>query len=206
MTPEHPWLAALLDFMMRPLAPARRLVVPEARGVVLEIGVGTGLNLELYDARRVARLIAIEPDPHMLRRAQPRVAALPFPATLVQADAERLPFPPASFDTVVITFTLCTIPHPAPALVEVRRVLRPEGRALVLEHTRSPQPALASVQDLLTPLWRQLAGGCHLNRPAVDLLRESGLEPHDVQPVWRERWTLLPVYRLVARAAEGRVR
>jgi ubiquinone/menaquinone biosynthesis C-methylase UbiE len=198
VTPEHPWLAALLDVMMRPLEPARRLVVPEAHGIVLEIGVGTGLNLEFYDAQRVERLVAIEPDPHMLRRARPRVAALPFPATLVQADAERLPFSPATFDTIVITFTLCTIPHPARALAEIRRAIRPGGHVLVLEHTRSPQPTLATIQDAVTPLWRRIAGGCHLNRPAVDLLRESGFEPRDVTPIWRERWTLLPVYRTVA--------
>lgn len=184
--------------MMRPLAPARRLVVPEAHGAVLEIGVGTGLNLDLYDPKRVTRLVGIEPDPHMLRRAHPRVAGLGFPAMLVQGDAEGLPFPPASFDTVVVTFTLCTIPHPAAALTEVRRVLRPQGCALLVEHTRSPQPALAGVQDAVTPLWRRFAGGCHLNRPALDLVRESGLDVRDVSPVWRERWTLLPVYRAVA--------
>lgn len=198
MTPEHPWLAAVLDLAMQSLAPARLLVVPEARGDVLEIGVGTGLNLDLYDPRRVTRLAAIEPDPHMLRRARPRAAALAFPVALLQADAERLPFGPASFDTVVVTFTLCTVPHPAAALAEVRRVLRPQGRALLLEHTRSRQPALAGVQDAVTPLWQRLMGGCHLNRPAVDLVRESGLELREVLPVWRERWTLLPVYRAVA--------
>lgn len=198
MPPEHPWLAALLDVMMRPLAPARRLVVPEAQGAVLEIGVGTGLNLEVYDPRRVTRLVGIEPDPHMLRRARPRVAALAFPSTLVQADAERLPFPSDSFDTVVVTFTLCTIPHPAAALIEIRRVLRPQGRALLLEHTRSPQPTMAGLQDAITPVWRHFSGGCHLNRPAMDLARESGLDVHDVHPVGRDRWTLLPVYSAIA--------
>jgi ubiquinone/menaquinone biosynthesis C-methylase UbiE len=198
VAPEHPWLAALLDLAMQPLAPARDLVVPGARGNVLEIGVGTGLNLERYDPRRVTRLTAIEPDPHMLRRALPRTAGLGFPAALIQADAERLPFEAASFDTVVVTFTLCTIPHPEVALAEIRRVLRPQGRALVLEHTRSSQTVLAGVQDAVTPLWQWLMGGCHLNRHAVDLVRESGLEVREVLPVWRERWTLLPVYRAVA--------
>jgi ubiquinone/menaquinone biosynthesis C-methylase UbiE len=194
----HPWLAAILDVAMRPLAPARQLVVPRAEGEVLEVGVGTGLNFELYDARRVRRLTGIEPDLHMLRRALPRAGALRLAASLVVADAERLPFAAASFDTVVVTFTLCTIPDPAAALAEIRRVLRPAGQVLVLEHTRSVQHGLARVQDAVTPLWRRLAGGCHLNRPAVELVRASGLELREVEAVWRERWTLQPVYRALA--------
>jgi ubiquinone/menaquinone biosynthesis C-methylase UbiE len=198
VTPEHPWVAALLDVAMRSLAPARDLVVPHAAGEVLEVGIGTGLNLPRYDARRVTRLVGVEPDPHMLRRARPRAAALPFAVALVGAEAERLPFPSASFDAVIVTFTLCTIPDPSAALAEIGRVLRPEGRALVLEHSRSAQPALARLQDAVTPLWRRLMGGCHLNRPAVELVRESGLEVREVETVWRERWTLLPVYRTLA--------
>lgn len=192
----HPWLAAMLDWAMRPLYPARRLVVPEARGRVLEVGVGTGLNLGLYGD--VTELIAVDPDPHMLARAEPRAAALPFPAHLHRAGAERLPCDDASIDTAVATFVLCTIPDPASALREIRRVLRPGGRLLFVEHARSPQPSLAAVQDALTPLWKRIGGGCHLNRPAVDLVRASGLRLETSMAVWRDRWTLMPVYRGVA--------
>jgi ubiquinone/menaquinone biosynthesis C-methylase UbiE len=195
--PEHPWLAAALDVVMRPLYPARETVVPEATGAVLEIGVGTGLNFGLY--RGIDELVGIEPDRHMLARARLRAPGLAFPVELYQAGAERMPFPDARFDTAVVTFTLCTIPDPVAALAELRRVLRPGGRLLFVEHTRSSQPVLAGVQDLLTPLWKRIGGGCHLNRPALDLVRQQGFSVADVAPVWRERWTLMPIYRATAR-------
>jgi len=196
MAEGHPWLARTLDWMMRPLYPARRLVVPEARGRVLEVGVGTGLNFSLYGA--IDELHGIDPDPFMIERAAPRARVLPFPAELHQTGAERMPFPEAHFDTAVITFTLCTIPDPEAALAEVKRVLKPTGRLLLVEHTRSVQPSLARAQDLLTPLWKKIGGGCHLNRRAVDLVRSAGFEIRACEPVWGERWTLLPVYRATA--------
>ncbi len=199
MTDGHPWLARTLDFVMRPLYPARRLVVPEATGRVLEIGVGTGLNFGLY--RDVDALVGVDPDPFMLERARPRAAELPFPAELHQTGAERLPFVDASFDTVVITFTLCTIPDPDAALVEARRVLKPGGRLLFVEHTRSIQPMARVLQDALTPLWKRLAGGCHMNRPALAMVERAGFRLRHTEPVWGERWTLLPVYRGVAERA-----
>lgn len=190
----HPWLAKTLDWVMRPLYPARRFVVPEASGRVLEVGVGTGLNFELYTGA-VTELIGVDPDPFMLERARPRAAELPFKATLHQAGAEQMPIDTDSVDTAVVTFTLCTIPDPVAALAEVRRVLKPAGRMLFVEHTRSHQGLMAGLQDVLTPLWKQIGGGCHLNRPAVEMIRESGFEVPENQPVWGERWTLFPVYR-----------
>jgi SAM-dependent methyltransferase len=190
----HPWLAAILDLAMRPMYPARRLVVPAACGEVLEIGVGTGLNLALYDPSRVRRVTAIDPDPHMLRRARERAASAPVPVDLVQGAAERIPCAEGRFDTVLVTWTLCTVEDTGATLAEVRRVLRPGGRLVFIEHTRSIQPAIAQAQRRLTPVWRRLLGGCHLDRPAVDLVRASGLVVRDVAAVGRERWTLLPVY------------
>ena len=190
----HPWLAKTLDWAMRPMYPARREVVPHATGRVLEVGVGTGLNFGLY-TEAVTELVGVDPDPFMLERARPRAAALPFKATLHQAGAEKMPIDANSIDTAVITFTLCTIPDPAAALTEVRRVLKPAGRLLFVEHTQSRQGLMATAQDLLTPLWKQLAGGCHLNRAAGDLIRKAGFEVGESIPVWGERWTLLPVYR-----------
>jgi SAM-dependent methyltransferase len=191
----HPWVAAILDYAMRPLYPARREVIPQARGEVLELGVGTGLNFSLYEPAAVTHVVGVEPDPHMLRRARVRAAGLAVPIELHQVGAERLPFDADRFDTVVITWALCTIPAPESALAETRRVLKPGGRLLFVEHTRSIQPACARAQDFLTPLWRWLGGGCHLNRPAVDLVRASGLTLEGVTSVWGERWTLTPVYR-----------
>lgn len=194
--PNHPWLAAMLDWAMRPLYPARRLVIPEARGSVLEVGVGTGLNFGLYGT--IDELVGVEPDPHMLARARERTRSLPFPVTLHQVGAERMPFPDARFDTVVVTFTLCTVSDPPAALAEIRRVLKSGGKLLFVEHTRSVQPPLGALQDALTPLWKHIGGGCHLNRTAVELVRAAGFTLSETASVWRERWTLLPVYRGVA--------
>jgi SAM-dependent methyltransferase len=192
----HPWLAATIDVLMRPLYPARRLVVPEARGDVLELGVGTGLNFGLYG--QVESLAGIDPDPFMLKRARKRAGELALPIELHQAGAEALPFDRGRFDTVVMTFTLCTIPDVTASLAEARRVLKPGGRMLFVEHTRSIQPSLGRVQDALTPFWKRIGGGCHLNRPAPDLIARAGFQVVECAPVWRERWTLMPVYRGVA--------
>ncbi len=185
---------------MRPLEDARRLVVPDAVGRVLEVGVGTGLNVPYYGPQ-VTMLVGIEPDPHMLARARPRFATLRGRAVLVQADAERLPFADAAFDTVVVTFTLCTIPDPLAALRALRRVLRPDGRLLFVEHARSPQAGVAHLQDAVTPLWRRVLGGCHPNRDAIALVAQAGLRLGDVAAIGRDRWTLLPIYRGTATVA-----
>ncbi len=147
MADGHPWLARTLDVVMRPMYPARRFVVPEATGTVLEVGVGTGLNFGLY--RDVTALEGVDPDPFMLARARERVADLPFPVRLHQTGAERMPFADGHFDTAVVTFTLCTIPDPAAALAEVHRVLRAGGRLLFVEHTRSIQPLVARRERVL---------------------------------------------------------
>lgn len=199
-TPSHPILAATLDWAMRPLADARRLVVPDASGRVLEVGVGTGLNLPFYGPQ-VTMLVGIEPDPHMLARARARFTALRTSSALIQADAERLPFADAAFDTVVVTFTLCTIPDPLAALRALRRVLRPDGRLLFLEHARSPQGGMATLQDVVTPLWRRVLGGCHPNRDAAALVAQAGLRIAAVEAVGSDRWTLLPIYRGTATLA-----
>src|SRR5262245_40382958 len=195
MAEGHPWCARTLDVVMRPMYPARREVVPEATGTVLEVGVGTGLNFSLY--RDVTVLEGVDPDPHMLTRARLKAANLPFPVQLHQKGGQRLPFADGHFDTAGITFTLCTIPDPAAALGEVRRVLRAGGRLLFVEHTRSIQPLVAGVQDVLTPLWKKIGGGCHLNRRAVEMVRAAGFQVRDTAAVWGERWTLFPVYRAV---------
>jgi SAM-dependent methyltransferase len=196
---EHPWLAATLDVIMRPLHPARRIVVPAASGDVLEVGAGTGLNFDVYDWTRVRTLVATEPDPYMLRRARARAAALGRPIRLLATGAETLPFADASFDTVLVAWVLCTIPEPAAALAEARRVLRPGGNVVFVEHTRSVQAGVARLQAGLNPLWGRLSGGCRLDRPAVDLLRAGGFRVDRVAPFGRERWTLVPTYHGVAR-------
>ena len=134
----HPWLAATLDLAMAGLDRVRAKVVPSADGEVLEIGLGTGLNLVHYQA--IERLVAVEPDPHMRRRAEARLGAASFPTELLDCSAEDLPFQDQVFDTVVATFVLCTIPDPEAAVHEMHRVLRPGGRFALVDmvaHDRS---------------------------------------------------------------------
>ncbi len=191
--PEHPVCAMFIDLMMRPMQVLRDKVIPEAQGRVVEIGCGTGMNFSRYGA--IEALYAVEPDPHMLKRARRRARGLRFPVQLDEAGAELLPYPDSFFDTAVVTFVLCTIPEPDAALREVRRVLKPGGRLLYVEHTRSRFSMASALQDRVTPAWKRIGGGCHLNRDSVSLIRSSGFTRLEVLPCGRESWTLLPIYR-----------
>jgi ubiquinone/menaquinone biosynthesis C-methylase UbiE len=175
---RHPIFAAIYDPMMAVVdrlvaAERRRRVAREARGRVLEIGIGTGLNVPLY--RDADALFGLDPDPDMLRRAKPRAAAADRPVHLVSASAEDLPFASASFDTVVASLVFCTIPDARRAAAEVRRVLAPSGRFVFFEHVRSTRPGIARFQDGIAPAWRKLFAGCHPNRDTLELFAESGL-------------------------------
>jgi ubiquinone/menaquinone biosynthesis C-methylase UbiE len=139
----------------------------------LEIGIGSGLNLPLYGGT-VTSVIGLEPSSELLNMARPRTETTAAPITLLDASAEAIPLDSGSIDTVVMTWTLCTIPNPAQALAEMRRVLRPGGALLFVEHGRAPQPGVARWQDRLDPLWSHLAGGCHLNRKMDDLINGNG--------------------------------
>lgn len=165
-------VAAIIDAVMLPLARLRPGVVGQATGRVLELGVGTGLNLAHY--HQGVHVHAVEPDPHMLRRARERARDLPFPVELLQVGAEALPFQDASFDTVVATFVFCTIPDPAAAAAEALRVLKPGGRLLFAEHVLATQPGWAAFQRAVDPAWQSVAGGCSLARDPVALLLQAG--------------------------------
>jgi ubiquinone/menaquinone biosynthesis C-methylase UbiE len=165
----------LINLAMRNknLAAYRSRVVPAAEGRVLEIGVGSGLNLPFYSAK-TEQLIGLDPSPRLLamarRAACPRVGRLEF----VEGSAEAIPLDSASVDTVLTTWTLCSIPQAAGALREMRRVLRPGGRLLFVEHGRAPDPNVVWWQDWLTPMWKRIGGGCHLNRPIRSLIEDAG--------------------------------
>ena len=170
------WLVPrLIDLAMRNahLAEYRRRTVPLARGRVLEIGVGSGRNLPLY-GDGVTELFAIDPSSELLHLARRRPGG--SRPLLARASAEVLPFPSGSFDTVVVTWTLCSIPDPVRALRETRRVLAPQGRLLFVEHGLSPDRGVRQWQDALTPCWKRIGGGCHLNRKMDDLIRAAGFE------------------------------
>jgi ubiquinone/menaquinone biosynthesis C-methylase UbiE len=152
----------------------RSRALAEARGEVLEIGFGTGLNLSCYP-REVTRLMLIDPARHLSRKVARRIAAAGFPVEMAYLDAARLPFESQQFDTVVSTWTLCTIPQVEAALVEVRRVLKPDARFLFLEHGRSADDKVARRQDRWNPLQRVVGCGCNLNRPIDRLIESAGL-------------------------------
>jgi ubiquinone/menaquinone biosynthesis C-methylase UbiE len=157
------------------LAAHRRDLLAAVGGDVLEIGGGTGANLVHY-APGVRTLTVTEPEPAMLRRLRRRAAADRPAAILLRAPAEDLPFEDESFDAVVCTLVLCTVDDQPRALREIRRVLRPGGRLLFLEHVRAEEPRVARLQDRVAPLHRRIAHGCHCNRPTLERIRAAGFE------------------------------
>ena len=172
------WLfSRLLDFAMRnrALERYRRATVGAARGIVLEIGVGSGLDLGLY-AGNVHHVYALDPSAELLAMARRRAAQVAVPVSFVRASGEQLPFPEAVFDTVVMTWTLCSIGDPVAALTDMRRVLKPAGQVLFVEHGLSAEPGVARWQHWLTPCWSRVSGGCNLDRKADDLIRAAGFE------------------------------
>jgi ubiquinone/menaquinone biosynthesis C-methylase UbiE len=170
-----PWL---IDFGCGlPMVQARRrALVPQARGKVLEIGMGTGRNLPFYDRSRITHLVGVDPALQMHSLAQRRSDQAGLDVELVGLTAERLPLPDESFDTVVCTYTLCSIAHPVAALREVWRVLKPGGQFLFCEHGRAPDASVARWQRRIQPLWTPMMGGCHLDRDVPALMREAGLQ------------------------------
>jgi ubiquinone/menaquinone biosynthesis C-methylase UbiE len=168
-------LPPVLDLVMRQkiLRERREALVPRAHGSVLEIGIGSGLNLPYYDASRVRRLSAVDPSAELLAMARNNAARLKIDVELLQQGAERLPFAPASFDSALVTWTLCSIADPSAALAELRRVLKAGGELLFVEHGLSPDAEVARWQHRLTPFWRPIAGGCHLDRPMDGLIRRA---------------------------------
>jgi ubiquinone/menaquinone biosynthesis C-methylase UbiE len=164
-----------------PIRAVRRRLIPRATGIVLEIGVGPGVNFAHYDTGRVTRLYALEPNPGMVRYAERERGATKLDVTFLDLPGERIPLADAAVDTVVSTFTLCTIPGVSEALKGVRRVLKPEGRFLFFEHGRSPDARLRRWQRWTEPLTRFLFEGCHVTRDIPSLIETSGLKIEDLQ-------------------------
>lgn len=176
----------------------RRETLAEASGRTLDIGAGTGVNVELFPSG-VSELVLAEPDPHMLKRLRSKLAGPGEGAAAIQAPAEELPIADSSVDTVVFTLVLCTVPDPAAALSEAARVLRPGGKLLFVEHVRSRDPGLARWQDRLEKPWRFLADGCHCNRDTVAAIEAS---PFEVERVERGRLPkAAPIVRPLARGS-----
>ena len=169
---------------VKPVRRQRAKVVPLAQGRVLEVGMGSGLNMPYYDTSRVAAIVGLDPSPGMRRRAEARIAQAGLTVEFIGLSAEKIPLPDAAFDSVLMTYTLCSIPDPVTALDEMRRVLKPEGRLIFCEHGRAPDSAVRRWQDRLTPLWRRIGGGCHLNRDIPALLAAGGFACDVVQTMY----------------------
>jgi SAM-dependent methyltransferase len=177
--------AALYDRGLRAteeagLGEMRRELLAEASGRTIDIGAGTGVNVELFPPA-VTELVLAEPDPHMVARLRLKLRASGVEAELVEAPAERLPFEASSFDTAVFTLVLCTVPDPVAAMAEAARTLRPGGKLLFIEHVRAEDAGLARWQDRLERPWRFAADGCHCNRDTVGLIESSSFELQRVE-------------------------
>ena len=163
-----------------PITELRQWLVPRATGTVLELGFGSGLNLPLYQQNKVSRIYGLEPDAAMLKKAQRRVAQSPVPVSVLQERAETLSLADQSIDTVLVTFTLCTVPDVATALRAARRVLKPQGQLLFCEHGRSPDAEIFNRQMRIEPLWKKIFGGCHLTRDIPTLIKQAGFAINDL--------------------------
>ena len=166
------------DFFMGPLEkgkfkPIRKELLQRAEGSVLEIGSGTGVNFPYYHS--VTTVTAIEPSQQMIDRSRKKREMSVVPIQIIKDSAERLPFDDYTFDTVVATLVLCTIPNPEAALQEMKRVCKPEGKILIFEHVKMNHVVLANLQECLTPLWKKVCDGCCLNRDTLQMINENGL-------------------------------
>ena len=167
------------DFFMSPLEKGkfksiREDLLQKASGSVLEIGSGTGVNFPLYQS--VTKVTAIEPSQQMIERSRKKREMSVVPIHIIKESAEHLPFSDHTFDTVVTTLALCTIPNPEAAIQEMKRVCKPEGKILLFEHVQMDNPFLAKLQDWLTPVWKKACDGCCLNRNTVQLIQANGLK------------------------------
>ena len=176
-------LPRLLDLAMRNKETARLRAawIPQARGEVLEIGIGSGLNLPFYSSE-VHQIYGVDPSVELQRMARQRATTgrgkVEF---LTQSAEEPLPLASETIDTVVVTWTVCSLPNAAKALQEMKRVLKGSGRLIFVEHGRAPDPAVAAWQDRLTPVWKRITGGCHLNRRIDELVMEAGFQISDLK-------------------------
>jgi ubiquinone/menaquinone biosynthesis C-methylase UbiE len=168
-------LPHLVNLAMRNrlLGPYRQRIVGLAEGRVLEIGLGSGMNLPFY-TNRVKEVLGLEPHPKLLEMASEKSASISV--KLIEGSAESIPFDTGSVDTVVTTWSLCSIPDVVAALGEMRRILKPTGQLLLVEHGLASEEKVRKWQHRLTPIWKRLAGGCHLDRPIADLVRDSGFQ------------------------------
>ncbi len=168
----------------------RMKVIPLATGNVLEIGIGSGLNLSLYNNNSIKHLTAIDPSKEMWDKNVIDTKTLPFEFAFTKAFAENIPEENDSFDTVVITYTLCTILDTNKALEEMRRVLKPNGKLIFCEHGKAPEKSIQKWQNMINPLWKRLGGGCNLNRDIPLIIEENGFKISNMETMYIPGWKL----------------
>jgi len=183
-------LPKLIDWTcsQRPTMKQREKIIPLAHGDVLEIGIGSGLNLPLYDHKKVIRLVGIDPSEALWNENNVDIERLPFEFKFLKAVAEEIPAEDNNFDSVVITYSMCTISDLSRALKEVRRVLKPNGDLIFCEHGRAPDKSVIRWQNLLNPLWKQFSGGCNLNRDIPGLIRGNGFKINRLETMYIPGW------------------
>ncbi|MEO1159810.1 MAG: class I SAM-dependent methyltransferase [Pseudomonadota bacterium] len=162
----------------------RQKVVPRAQGLVVEIGIGSGLNLPHYDAGKVHKVIGVDPDEQMWKAGRNRVRLSAVPVERVGLSGEQIPLEKHLADTVLVTYSLCTIPDVVAALTEMRRILKPGGRLLFLEHGAAPEESVRKWQARIDPVWKRIAGGCHSGRPIPQLLEQAGWKIDEMEQAY----------------------
>jgi ubiquinone/menaquinone biosynthesis C-methylase UbiE len=168
----------------KPIRYQRKKVVPRAEGRVLEIGFGAGHNLPFYDASKVSHIWALEPAKEMRERAAERIAGTTIPVEFLDLPGERIPLHDEEADTILVTYTLCTIPDVMTALSGMRRVLKPTGRMIFCEHGEAPDEKVRVWQERVTPVWKMIGGGCHVGRAIPRLIQEAGFKVEDMETMY----------------------
>ena len=172
----------------RPAMRQREKVVPQASGRVLEVGIGSGLNLRYYDPARVEKVWGLDPSPEMTRLAREEARSVEVDVEFIDLPGEEIPLEDRSVDTVLVTYTLCTIPDTAAALGQMRRVLAANGRLIFCEHGAAPDADVRRWQDRLDPVWQRLGGGCHLNRAIAPLIEQGGFRIETMETMYLPGW------------------
>jgi len=174
----------------KPTMKQRVKIIPFAKGKVLEIGIGSGLNLPFYKKENVQHLTAIDPSEKVWNKNSVDMKNLPFDFEFIKAFAEDIPADTNSFDTVVITYSLCTIPDTYKALEEIRRVLKPTGKLLFCEHGKAPEKTVQKWQNMANPLWKRIGGGCNLNRDIPLLIKDNGFKLNNLKSMYIPGWKI----------------
>jgi ubiquinone/menaquinone biosynthesis C-methylase UbiE len=205
----HFYEEVMLPFFMRqacsskPYVELRKKLIPLATGKVLEVGMGSGENLSCYDPEKLDFVWGLEPSEGMRKQAKKNVERSPVEVKWLDLPGEKIPLEDCSVDTVVLTYTLCSIADWRLALQQMHRVLKPEGKLLFCEHGKAPDSNVQKWQDRLTPTWKKVVGGCHLNRPITSYLEETGFAIENLETFYMEGFPRFVGYIYLGQASKS---